>query len=507
MFTTDSQPVGIQVGTAIATLVKNAQKSAKKHGEVFYRDVWGYSNAKRARLLETFGEKDIAGLYELLNTTQALRYIFTPGRTSSDYGDWPRLPELFVESFPGVQTSRDDLLVDIDREKLFARMRRYFSPTVTNQQMAEECHCALEEGKRFPAAEIRSKLIRRGIIEENIVRFAYRPFDNRWIYWEPEGKLLDEKRADYFAQAWQGNLAITAAGAIRKGTVEGPTPISILGCRHLIERGANIFPLFHRPTSGLHDSTIEPNFDHGVLTRILNVWEGHLPKSLQLPEKLFFHILAVLWSPIYQQENESALRQDWPRIPIPTERAIIDASSDFGRTVADLLLPHKPVVGVTTGNLRHELRTLGVPTKVGGENIDPSTDLKVGAGWGFRGHKNAVMCGKGKVVPNKADPKNAVDIFINDKVYWANVPLDVWTMTIGGYPVIKKWLSYREYKVLGRALKLEEMTYITEVIRRLKALLLLGDELDANYRAVCEKTLDFKHLTPRPNLAADDASI
>ena len=53
----------------------------------------------------------------------------------------------------------------------------------------------------------------------------------------------------------------------------------------------------------------------------------------------------------------------------------------------------------------------------------------------------------------------------------------------GGCPVIKKWLSYREFRVLGRALLQEEMTYITEVVRRLKALLLLSDELDANYRA------------------------
>ncbi len=63
------------------------------------------------------------------------------------------------------------------------------------------------------------------------------------------------------------------------------------------------------------------------------------------------------------------------------------------------------------------------------------------------------------------------------------MPNDVWAMTIGGYPVVKKWLSYREYKVLGRALRMEEITYVTEVVRRLKALLLLGDELDANYRA------------------------
>ena len=76
-----------------------------------------------------------------------------------------------------------------------------------------------------------------------------------------------------------------------------------------------------------------------------------------------------------------------------------------------------------------------MPSKVGGGNIDPDADLKVEATWGFFGAKNAVMCGKGKTVPSAADPQGAMDVYINDRVYWANVPLDVWTMTIGGYPV------------------------------------------------------------------------
>ena len=57
---------------------------------------------------------------------------------------------------------------------------------------------------------------------------------------------------------------------------------------------------------------------------------------------------------------------------------------------------------------------------------------------------------QGQDPPAAADPEDAIDVYINDKVYWSSVPLDVWTMTIGGYPVIKKWLSYREHRVLGR---------------------------------------------------------
>ncbi len=341
--------------------------------------------------------------------------------------------------------------------------------------------------------------MKRGLLEKNFVQFSYRPMDDRWLYWEPQGKLLDERRADYFPQVWDGNIAFTAAAAIRKGAVEGPLPLTHLGCLHLIERGANIFTLLHRPQASLNGSAVEPNIRAELIKALCAVQgvppfeaDGHAytRAAMQAAEDLFFHLIAILWSPAYRSENEAALRQDWPRVPIPAERELLAASAALGRTVADLLLPDRPVRGVTCGTIRAELRPLGLPCKVSGGNIDPDADLKVEATWGFFGAKNAVMCGKGKTAPTAADPEGAIDVFINDKVYWSRVPLDVWTMTIGGYPVIKKWLSYREHRVLGRPLRLEEMTYVTEVIRRLKALLMLGDELDANYRAAAERAMD-----------------
>ena len=38
----------------------------------------------------------------------------------------------------------------------------------------------------------------------------------------------------------------------------------------------------------------------------------------------------------------------------------------------------------------------------------------------------------------------------NDTAYWRNVPAAVWTYKLGGNQVLKKRLSYREHKVLGR---------------------------------------------------------
>jgi hypothetical protein len=80
--------------------------------------------------------------------------------------------------------------------------------------------------------------------------------------------------------------------------------------------------------------------------------------------------------------------------------------------------------------------------------------------------------------------ETTLDVYLNDTAYWSNVPQAVWAYTIGGYQVIKKWLSYREKAMLGRGLKMEEAEYVTEMVRRIAALILLQPDLDANYEAV-----------------------
>ena len=62
-----------------------------------------------------------------------------------------------------------------------------------------------------------------------------------------------------------------------------------------------------------------------------------------------------------------------------------------------------------------------------------------------------------------------------------NIPLKVWEYTIGGYQVIKKWLSYREEKLLGRSLTVDEVLEVNSIAKRITAILLLEPTLDENY--------------------------
>ena len=79
------------------------------------------------------------------------------------------------------------------------------------------------------------------------------------------------------------------------------------------------------------------------------------------------------------------------------------------------------------------------------------------------------------------------DIYLNGRAYWRNVPANVWGYKLGGYQVLKKWLSYRESKVLGRPLAPEEVQHFTGTARRTAAVLMLTGKRAALTPSPCRE--------------------
>jgi hypothetical protein len=161
-----------------------------------------------------------------------------------------------------------------------------------------------------------------------------------------------------------------------------------------------------------------------------------------------------------------------------------------------------PVIEVTSGTVKPILRSLGAAAHAEGKQFDED-DFRLTAGWGSRQNDGTTMPGKGKSEMRNYSAKefelideailNALgeqtyDIYLNDVAYWRNVPKHVWEFHIGGYQVVKKWLSYREYALLGRPLTIEEVGEATNIIRRVAAILLMGQELNVNYEKIKAST-------------------
>ena len=483
IFSTEGDPVGIQVGTAIATLVRKADHEPA--GSVEFRNLWGQ---KKPEQLIATAEAEPDALYSEIEPVLPLGLPFVETAVSEDWFDWPALPELFPVSFPGVKTSRDGFLVDTDLDRLKARVGEYFDPTLSDREIARRYPRVMKSTARFNARAVREGLVKRGESNESgFVRFAYRPFDNRWLYWEKDTKLLDEKRAEYRAHVFEGNIWLSAAQHLRKGADEPQAcRTDYLGSLHLIERTALMFPAWLREEGLGYDA------DTGRRANLSVGAERYLARLGLGVEDLFHHALATLHNPAYREANAGALRSEWPRIPLPgwpdgdTEEAAeeLARSAAHGRKLAALLDPETPVPGVTRPPLRPEIAVIAVPCTVGGRNMT-GEDFAVTAGWGHSGAGDAVMPGRGRAVERSYAPEEfaamgdasdvlgdrTFDVYLNGEAFWRNVPAAVWDYRLGGYQVLKKWLSYREQKVLGRKLRAEEVQHFADTALRIGALL------------------------------------
>jgi hypothetical protein len=502
--------VGIQQGVATSMLVRTGKN---RNPQVLFRDDLDAARAaeRRAQMLASLTVKQFDSQYQKVEPTEANRFSFRSSKVASQYLGWPRLTELCAEPpSNGLIEKRGGALIDIDRTALEHRMRLYYDPNVSWSELTALNSGLTEDAARFDAKKARGKVTTAENFDpDHLRRYALRPFDIRWSYYSSERPLWNEPRPSLWQQCWKGNPFVLS----RPAGVANPEgfPIfytTLLGDNDFLRGHAYYFPMRLRSKLPLRSKPKDQS--HGEFGGILQ--EAGAPyiakKQKEKPnlsplavsylaglgidaetfpdaaELIWMHVLAIGYSPAYLEENADGIRQDWLRIPLPKSKLELVQSARFGKQVAESLNGENHVDGITTGHIRAELKTLGV--------LSSTSNLSITANWGYAGQNAVTMPGKGKINTTmlEAGPDYKLpwfkfhDIYLNDTACWKNVPAEVWDYTIGGYQVIKKWLSYREFSVLGRALTPDEAREVTHMVRRIAALILLQPELDANYAAV-----------------------
>ena len=219
--------------------------------------------------------------------------------------------------------------------------------------------------------------------------------------------------------------------------------------------------------------------------------------------KLFRVAFAILHAPTYQAEHKSALSSDWAHLPIPKDAKLLEKLSDAGEQVARLLDANRDARDVIEAVLTPErAKRLGQLRRKDGKPIT-ADDLKVTVTyWGG---------GKGKWIPrpftDEELPDAAVgdiwgertgDLFLNDEAHFAHVPETVWLYQLGGYPVLKKWLGYRQAdRHEDKPLSDDERRWLRQMIQRIAALQALSPSLDALYQDVVADSFTAAELNVR----------
>ena len=521
VFSTEYHRVGIRVGTAISMLVRKG--CHKSEAQVRYRDFWGVT--KRTDLLDSLKAVDFNGQYRLVAPTRENRYSFRASSAPSQYRAWPSIAELCaVSPFNGpVERRGNSLIVFESARSDLEHIRAYLDASRSDDEVRSLAPKWMKSSGEFDAERTRRLL--KGTISYDpgkIARYPFKPFDVRAAYLDPEIQPLFSRPApELLAQREPQNQFFITRDTADKSPEGPPFLFSRLVCDYdCISGHARHFPVRVLPTLGtarvaqqhlgVHAGPAKANLSGRARDYLSELGFKDPDVDAESAQLIWLQALGVGYSPAYLAENAEGVRKDWPRIPLPGSRELLLASAQLGRQVAALLDTEADVVGVTSGRIRPELKCTGVVTKLGGGAIDPAAgELDVTVGWGHSDKRGATMPGQGKIVERDYTSdelasiqqgaagldltidqvleqlgKRTRDLYLSDVAFWRNVPANVWAYTIGGYQAIKKWLSYREKPLLGRGLTPDEAREITDISRRIAAILLMQPELNENYERV-----------------------
>ena len=518
VFSTEYNTAGIRLGTAIGLFAKTSDE--KKSATVRYRDFWGKD--KRAALFKTLeNEEDFNEQYQVANPHRDNRFSLRPTKPGLIYQLWPIVTELAsVEPISGLQEMRRGALIAHDKATLEDRIGTYLDKSVDWETFAALKTGLSKAAGGFDPPKARKKILVGATFDKDrISRFAILPLDNRWAYHSAVTPLWNRPRPELLAQRPKNESFLVIRRFAERPREGKPGYLtSALPDYHLLRPNVVAIPLrlANTPPAAMVEGTAQgsmfgsvreapetANLSATARAYIATLTDSNPDEDHALGRAIWLHTLATTYSPLYLSENDAGVRSDLPRIPLPAKIEALMKSAELGATVGKLLDTDKPAIGVSSGKVRKELAFLGRITGPTG------LSLKVTAGWGRLQGEDVVMPGLGLTKPREftdaekqamtegaADlgidlddilsiwGSSALDVHLNGESFWDAVPVAVWEYTIGGYLVLKKWLSYREFSILGRAITKDEAREFTQMVRRIAALLLLDPKLDANYSAV-----------------------
>lgn len=490
VFAIPGMSVGIRPGVAINLLLRSGRSGPRRY---LFRDDIDASVAveRRADLLATLTKTGAAfdSGYTPLSPAVENRFLLRPGQASHVYASWIPLPELAsVEPQNGLMEKRGGALMDQDRAALEKRMRVYFDHTRSFSTVAREIGALALDRARFTAKKARDDSLPVGFRSGALRRYWLRAFDTPWAYVTERRPIWNEPRPQL------QHILPDAAGFLvtRPAAVADPEGWPVCWTPLLGDNDALRGHAYYFPTVENLSGAPRPNLSAASTGWLSGL---DLPATADTSRQVWHHALAITYSPAWLAENAEAIRQGWPRIPLPGRADLLAASAALGEQVAALLDPDTPVPGVTSGALRPEFAAIAVPSTVPGTKRDWT--LK---SWGTRvTRKNEVEViqpGRGRTEPRRYTEAEAAtgaqshllggqtfDVWMNGASFWRNIPETVWDTHIGGYQVLKKWLSYRDGSILGRPLSEAEVAHVQATARRLAALRLMGPALDASFRA------------------------
>ena len=418
----DKNVFDIRQGVAIIVAVKTRGKS-KALAEVWHGDSWGgrqekYQSLEDAKKIECL-------IVRRLQLTAPL-YSFRPSISDrkDEYDGFLGLGEFFPVQGLGYQTSRDDLVVAMNRDELIENIETFSNERVSDDQVREIFFGSRKKGKyekgdtrQWSLPVARERIRNDPEWRDKIKLSLYRPFDIRPLLYMKE--MVDWPRPEVLNNLLKPNVSLI----MNRQTKEA---FGVLCSDKLTERkiaavydGSTTAPLYIHPSEQDLDQARRVNFDNKLWDK-LKKQAKHVEYGT--PDELagFDYIYGVLHCPAYRTTYAEFLKIDFPRIPWPASPAEFWDVSGKGTQLRKLHLMEPAAIGETPYPFTGE-----------GDNVVEKPRFEAGRVW------------------------------INESQFFDHAPAVSWGFFIGGYQPAQKWLQDRK----GRALSFDDVKHYQRILK------------------------------------------
>ena len=368
----------------------------------------------------------------------------------------------------GITTARDRFVIDHDRNALLKRIRRFADDKYSDEEIVGKYFNVAGsssrqyqpgDNSRWNLPEVRKKIADYPH-EEHIQGIAYRPFDERYIYYHTD--MVERTRTQIMSHFQQQgrNWGLLIVRQLRTFESYGHVFITNrIFDVNLVSTRENVFgfPLYLYPDKSQEGDLIEeeqelraepkPNIDETLIGEFANRLglryipsppgdnqDKRLNNENLTPWIVLDYIYAVLHAPAYRERYEELLRIDFPRVPYPQDREQFLEMVGLGAELRALHLMESD-----------KLNTLITEYPKSGDHLV----------------EGRIAWKEGKA-------------YINKTQYIDNVPQTAWNFHIGGYQPAQKYLKDRK----GRKLTAEEIFHYQRIIVALTETARIMEEID-----------------------------
>jgi predicted helicase len=396
----DENVFDIKQGICIALFVKNPHRT---HKTVYHLDLFG----TRAEKFEWLKKNDMSTIswINISNIAPGAPFANPSQIPPEKYNEFHSLSELFEFYNVGGKPGDDKLLVALTPEEVENKLRSFIQKKSTGK---------VTEAKQKLLGHINDFSFNRA----NIEKYNYRPFDTRWIYYDPH---IWTRPVPKLKEQCNDNLLLLCSRIVKDAHFAhafiSQLFTDVIFLSNTSSVNCYVFPLW-KIDNGNKGWNLSPVYVQYLRSMGINI--DNLKSTAPMA-----YLYAILFSTQYRTRYFEFLKRDFPRIPFITDQTLFDKLVQLGETLIQIHLPSDHFE----------------PSSTIQSNISNDDTLKRG-------------------FPIYRDEY----IFIAPEKWFCQIEKELWDFRIGKFQVCHKWLKDRE----GRKLTREEILHYHNILLVLK---------------------------------------